>query len=458
VRHVVKALLFAVVGGAGLLALPTLARAARLRRAEPVRAAERSRPTSSRSSLEARGAPAPVLLTMPNYHGTLAAVRSLGRHGIPVVTADPSPFAVANWSKYTSASLRCPPVRDTDRFLRWLLDYGGSAERHVLLPTRYRDELAPHFYMSVPGVSTLHQLLNKRLLSEHARRVGLATPPSWFPDSEADVEKLASETRFPVVVKPVTQVLFTSGTKGLRVDAREHLVAAYRHIAAVAHGQVLLDYDRSVAQPMVQTFFGEANRSLYSIAGHLRSGRVVGARAARKLLQKPRQLGIGLCFEEAPLEHELVGALERLAERVGYSGMFEAEFIDDGRRKMLIDFNPRFYSQMGFDVARGLPLPLLAYGDALGRSSPAPETPATTGRVYAYGFGLKLVLRLQRISGALSGDEARAWLTWYESQKSNRVDAVDDPDDSLPRWMDAARLISDWFRHPRKLIATAAGK
>ena len=49
----------------------------------------------------------PALLTMANYTGTLAAVRALGRAGIPVTTADPSRLAVSAWSKYATVRVRC---------------------------------------------------------------------------------------------------------------------------------------------------------------------------------------------------------------------------------------------------------------------------------------------------------------------------------------------------------------
>ena len=52
--------------------------------------------------------------------------------------------------------------------------------------------------------------------------------------------------------------------------------------------------------------------------------------------------------------------------RIGYFGVFEAEFIRLGDERLLIDFNPRFFGQMGFDVARGLPIVGLAYEAALG--------------------------------------------------------------------------------------------
>jgi hypothetical protein len=49
------------------------------------------------------------------------------------------------------------------------------------------------------------------------------------------------------------------------------------------------------------------------------------------------------------------------------------EFIRAGGKQLLIDFNPRFYSQMGFDIARGSPLPLLVYEAACGHEAQLAE-------------------------------------------------------------------------------------
>ena len=48
--------------------------------------------------------------------------------------------------------------------------------------------------------------------------------------------------------------------------------------------------------------------------------------------------------------------------------MFDVEFAIDGDQKLLIDFNPRFYNHMAFEVQRGLPLPWLAYLAATGQT------------------------------------------------------------------------------------------
>jgi hypothetical protein len=51
-------------------------------------------------------------------------------------------------------------------------------------------------------------------------------------------------------------------------------------------------------------------------------------RAATKVLQRPRKLGVGVCFEGVPVHQELASRLLDLFKRVRYHGVFEAEFIE----------------------------------------------------------------------------------------------------------------------------------
>ena len=407
----------------------------------------------------------PALLTMPGHHGTLAAVRNLGRHGVPVTMADPARFTNAGWSKYTTRSERCPPIRDTERFLDWLLTFGRRNEAHVLLPTcddtaflysLHREQLSQHYYLGVPPVQVLHNLLHKRLLTEHARAVGLLTPQSWTPRSLEEVRDLAKNARFPLLVKPTTQVLFDPRMKGVMVRDRDKLVATYQRVARDRFGVSLRNYDASVTQPLIQEFFTDAALSgIYSVCGHARDGQILETRAARKVLQWPRRLGIGVCFEAAAIDQELVDAVGRLIRRVGFSGTFEAEFVQDGERRLLIDFNPRFYSQMGFDVARGLPLPLIAYRDAMGESwaPPAAEAPSQAS-TYAHGAALQVLLLAQRVSGVLTREEQEKWHRWYHDP--TRVDAVLDSDDPMPALMDKLSIARDLARHPLRFVRVIA--
>lgn len=409
----------------------------------------------------------PVLLTTPGYYGTLAAVRAFGRAHIPVTTAGPTHWNVSAFSKYVGRSEICPSTTDGEQLISWLEGFGRNNERHVLLPTcddtawlyaRYAERLSPYYYLASQPISTVHALLHKAKLAGHAEAVGLETPRSWIPTSEEELGKIADEVDFPLLIKPTTQVLFPSRSKGNVALHRSDLRAAYHQLASLAHASDIVAYDATSTRPIVQEFFTDASETIYNISGFIRDGKLCGARAAVKMLQQPRLLGIGLCFEEAPLDAALAERLERLAQRVGYNGIFEAEFVRNSGRNLLIDFNPRFYNQMGFDVARGLPLPLLAYHEALKSPGNEPalsevsQSSEPTGKVFVNSKAFKLMVMSQRLSGALSPEDAKAWLHWYSESDDHRVDAVVDPDDVWPSRIDALRILHRHLRHPRHFL------
>jgi D-aspartate ligase len=411
-----------------------------------------------------------VLLTTTAYYGTLAAVRNLGRNAIAVRTAGPSRWGVASWSRYSRSHDICPRVLDAGAFLDWLVEFGRTHERHVLLPTcddtawlyaRYHDLLSEHFYVGSASIQAVHGVLHKGLLGEHARAVGLDVPQMWFPESEADLLEICRTARFPLLLKPTTQVLFESRSKGSPIGNGLELQEKVAAFTGLRHARPILDYDATAARPMVQEFFPSANNSVYNISSYTREGKLIGPRAGRKILQNGL-LGTGICFEEAPVDASLMSGLERLVARVGFSGVFEAEFVQSDGRSMLIDFNPRFYNQMQFDVARGVPLPIVAYFDAIRGEHRGevdldePTLEPSGDKIFVYGAGFKLRIAAQRIAGALSPGEAHHWFRWYQEHEGRRVDAVHDGDDVWPARLDLLQLLHFHLRHPRNFLRSVA--
>lgn len=414
----------------------------------------------------------PALLTMANYYGTLAAVRALGRAGIPVTTADPSRFATSAWSKFATDHVRCPSVREPERFVEWLVHFGRTSEKRVLLATSddtawlyslHRDQLSPYFHLASPPVDVVYRLLNKQTLYQEAARAGLLVPRTWFPESAADLDEIGRHARFPVMVKPRTQVLFKTQSKGAYVETREQLPLYYDVMSSQPYHPALLERDPFASRPMIQEFYPQAATGIYNISGFVHRNRLRAVRAARKLLQQPRRLGTGVIFEEAPVIPELAIGLDRLVARVGYSGVFEAEFIETENGAVLIDFNPRFYNQMQFDIDRGLALPQLAYYHALGEDglldamcdSMSVEPPAN-GAVFVDVLSLKVLLAAQRISGALSRDDRKKWTDWYAEHRDRCTHGVLDSTDRRPFLLAAAQLLARYARHPRNFVRSIA--
>jgi predicted ATP-grasp superfamily ATP-dependent carboligase len=342
----------------------------------------------------------------------------------------------------------------------------------VLIPTTddlawlialHRGLLAQWFQLYAPSIDAVYGVLNKKRLDATCRASGLEVPRTWFPESEADLARIAGEARFPVLVKPQTQILFASHTKGLRADDGAELTARFREFLARNHyGQALLEFDPGAEVPMIQEMHAEAATGIYSLSGFVDpTAELFVARAAVKVLQRPRKLGIGLCFEEAPVRPELAAKVAQLCQRLGYFGVFEVEFIAAGERMLALDFNPRLYSQMAFDIDRGVPLPLLVYLGAIGDEAglraqieQARQVLDGGDRVYCHRFVLEVMLRGQKLSGRISATEASTWRRWWTDHHSRATatDAVADRQDSLPALVDAALHLYGYARHPRAFV------
>lgn len=414
-----------------------------------------------------------VLLTSASYLGTLAAVRSFGRAGLSSVVADDARLGPASWSRFVSRRLTCPPDSQPKQLLEWLLAFGKAHPGHVLCATsdesawlysKHRAELGRYFHMYQPGVDAVYSLLNKRRLYDIGRAEGIDFPRTWFPQSEDDLRTVAQQAQFPVLTKPVTQILHKTHTKGAVIDHPEDVPRYFTFMSRDMYRPELLAFDPSVVCPMVQEFQPTATEGVYSISGFIdESSTVLGARATKKILQRPRRLGVGLCFERAEVKPELIDAIVRICRRVGYYGVFEVEFIHRDGKDLLIDFNPRFYGQMAFDIARGLPVPLLAYYAALGdwRSVKAlaerarQATNDETAAVLCNRADFELMLSGQRLSGGMSAGDVKFWRDWYHDHRGRIVRPILDKDDWKPFATEIVRQFLAHVRHPRASLRSS---
>jgi len=214
--------------------------------------------------------------------------------------------------------------------------------------------------------------------------------------------------------------------------------------------------------PMLQRYHPEAAEGIYSLSGfRSRSGDLLRMLGATKVLQRPRRLGIGLCFESAPVPDDVRARARRLLEVLGYFGVFELEFIHVQGRHLLIDMNPRFYNQLQLDVSRGLDLPRLAYAAALGdegevasiAARPPPDPPV---QAFCNGIGLRILVGAQRTFGTMSGAEASRWEAWRRGHGRGLVDSIAADDDPGPVLAEGAGQLYSCLRHPRAFLRMIA--
>lgn len=412
----------------------------------------------------------PVLLTMGAYLGTLAAARSLARAGVPVTLADAGRWVPTRWSHATARTLACPDVEADPRgFLDWLLA-GAGGGGHVLYPTsdemawlvsRHREQLSHHYLLYSPPFPAVNGLLNKRRLYLNCRALGVDAPETWVARDEAELAQVQvmARSHFPLIIKPQMQTFLRPHQKGRLVQRPAELLPAYRDfVASTRYGPIALEADPEVAAPLVQAFSPGAQHGIYNLSGFIDdTGELFAVEASRKVLQWPPRLGVGLCFEEAEVSPRLADGVARLCRHVGYFGAFEVEFVEADGRHLLIDFNPRFYGQMGFDVARGLDLPLLVYlaacgerealGFAVGKA--LERIRHSEHRVYCNRIELAIALRLLRLAGRIRPGDARRWREWLSRNHDHLTDAVWARGDWRPAALVAATSLLNRARHAR---------
>jgi predicted ATP-grasp superfamily ATP-dependent carboligase len=200
--------------------------------------------------------------------------------------------------------------------------------------------------------------LDKRVLLDEARRVGLDPPPSLVCTDRRSATEAARKLGFPVVLKPVRTVL--SGTNGLR---QQSVVPAGDENALA---EALPSFD---GHPLLlQRFLPKTGR--FSAAGVMTGSGLLAIAVARFNRTWPPRAGAVAFGETVDPPPGLTPRIEQLLERIGWSGIFELEYLEqpDGRAAA-IDLNPRLFGWLTLAVTAGANLPAIWCDRLLGNVS-----------------------------------------------------------------------------------------
>jgi D-aspartate ligase len=347
----------------------------------------------------------------------LAAIRSLGRAGIPVLALDHRRSALGFRSRYAKAVL-CPDPQDERAFVSFLTELGDGLERPApVLPThdeplnaiaRGRRRLGDRFRYPFPSWEALSRVQSKRAQLEAAAEAGVAVPRTLHPGSVEEARLAAAELGYPVLVKP-------SATEGYR-----------RRFARPFRCENERELDQAYAQteayePMVQEVIPGGDEELYTLGSYLaEDGEPLGLFCGRKLRQTPPRVGTCRVGEAVWIDDVVRQGLALLLA-LGFHGISQVELKRDPRdgELKLMEVNPRLWQWHGLAAACGVDVPLLAYRDLVGER-PAPVSMNGRRRRWAITF-------LRGESPAL--------------QRPPYVDAVFAADDPQPALVQAVRLL-----------------
>jgi D-aspartate ligase len=390
-----------------------------------------------------------VLLASGSASGTLAAVRNLGTNGVEVAVISSERLSAAAWSRWRSHSYSAPPETDSDRFLERLLAIGKADPGQTLLATSDQtawlyaanaDLLSKYFRLCQPSLETIGSILDKETFAAVASKAGLAVLPSWCPRDDKDLEALAPTLPYPILIKPRTHVHRLRNDKGVVVGSVDQLIRQYRlFLDREQYRAASNSISPHANRPILQQFVNVGAEGVLSITGFLdRTRQHFVTRQAIKVFQRSRPVGVGVCFESLPPNAALSNAVRRLCDALGYFGIFEVEFLRFNGTWAVIDFNPRLYNQVGLDIRRRMPLPLLACLDAIGdeaalRIAAAKAQAAdANGPVFRDRFTLRAILLALAVTSRISPQDNAYWRAWANRNAASAVDAAADSTDRIP--------------------------
>ena len=153
-------------------------------------------------------------------------------------------------------------------------------------------------------------LLDKKRLYEACSEVGIEVPETRLLSArlgDREAGGIADELGYPVILKPRTQAYLSGGIKGFIVDdPREFAKQRSRFHRLVQFNAAIRARYPDLAEPMVQRYYSSAETDTLSVAGFVGCKSEFVARGAGKVLQRPRKVGIGLCFESRETEGPLL--------------------------------------------------------------------------------------------------------------------------------------------------------
>jgi len=361
-----------------------------------------------------------------DYQG-LGIVRSLGRRGVDVLVVDDE-RSIARHSRFTTAAVRVPDLRDEQAAVETLLELG---ERHgldgwVVFPTReetvaalsrHRERLLERFRIPTPAWDVVKWAWDKRNTYGIAAELGIATPRTWVVGSEQELDAVDGDPPFAVKPAIKERFIYATGDKAWRADTRAELQARFRAAAElVGAGEVI-----------VQELIPGSGETQLAYCAFFRDGRASASMVVRRLRQHPPLFGRASTFVETIDHPELEELSGRFLRRIGYYGLVELEYKHDARdgQTKLLDVNARTWGYHSLGQRAGVDFPYRLYADQL--SLPASgELRAPPGM-----FWIRLATDVPTAAVELARG-ALDWRAYLRSLRVANVESVFSRDDPLP--------------------------
>lgn len=383
----------------------------------------------------------PVIVLDGNQRSALAAVRTLGSKGIPVIVGDEIPRSLAAVSRFCQHAFVYPsPYDNPEAFLDEIVKQSLSLPRAVLMPMtdvalsevlRNRDKLPNNLIVPFPEWNVYQQVSDKVSLFRKASRLGIPIPQTLFSSDFNSHSELLSEGAklgFPLVLKPgFSRVKQNGRWLNTRVQYARNKEELQKLLDDKLFRNTSFVVQEKIEGPGLGVFLFMDN------------GRIAASFAHQRMREKPPSGGVSVLCRSIEIPQSALESSRRLLEGYKWSGVAMAEYkldIKTGIPK-LMEINARFWGSLQLSISAGVDFPYVMYRHALGNrvDVPAPYRVGVMSR-WELGDLDHLLIRMRRKDNSLNlplRAPSKVQVTtdfffdFFRSSVRNEVLRIDDP-------------------------------
>jgi predicted ATP-grasp superfamily ATP-dependent carboligase len=301
-----------------------------------------------------------VLFTEGAYPATVGMMRHLGKKDIQTWAISPSKKALASYSRYCRKCFPSPEPTSEIDYISFLKDAIRANRIDMLIPVgfqscyvvaKYQDELRRVVALAVPKFKSVKIALNKQETHKLANKVGVTYPRTLYPANIGDIESMAQQIGYPVIVKG----LYEAGRNIVTlVENKDDLVSQYIKICEE-------NGFKPGALPILQEYIPGERTDFAAISLLYQRGKCKRLFLYRRI-RNMGKLGTGTCFDcniSPQVAQQMKYNAQKLLDALNWHGVACIEFKRDPRDGLvkLIEINPKFWAATEMSLIAGINFP-----------------------------------------------------------------------------------------------------
>lgn len=387
-----------------------------------------------------------VLVLDANQRSALSTTRSLGKKGVPVITADETSTALAGCSRFSVAYFSYPsPQTQPEAFVAAVADLTKKHDIRIILPMTeltttlllQNQHAFPDVTLPFPKLDTIDALSNKCALMRLAESLDVPVPRTWYVDNPGVPDSRLNELPYPVVLKPGKSWL-SQGNEWLHTSVRFA-------DNPLIHKEIISSDPAFRSHPyMVQERVSGCGQGIFALYD---TGTAIAFFSHRRLREKPPWGGVSVLSESVDINPRLLNHARALLDKVGWHGIAMVEFkVSEDGTPYLMEVNTRFWGSLQLAVDAGVDFPWLLYRVACGEH-PAPVEQYQTGTRLRWLLGDldSLYLSLRKARSSL-GQKIQALLQFLTPAPFRTRHEVNRWGDLGPFWWELRQYVRDLLK------------